>query len=107
MKLTIQVSIAADLDVQEIANYILMDNSDAGMRFIPAVHQTLEGLAEFPGKGSRKFAEGLELSGLRSYGVDGFPNHLIFYRVEPENVLQVLAVIRGARDWVRLLRRRR
>src|SRR6476620_2228623 len=106
MKLSVQVSTEARADIRGIANYIADDSLDAAERFAPAVFATLRGLAEFPGKGSPKYVRVKHLAGLRSFAVDGFPNHLIFYQVGSNQVLRVLGVIHGARNWLRLLRRR-
>jgi len=47
--------------------------------------------------GSPKRFKQANLSGIRSWAVGGFPNHLIYYRVHPDAVI-VLAVLHGARD---------
>lgn len=87
--------------------HIARDSVEASVRFIPASIETIHGLAEFPGKGSPKEARAKHLKGLRSFAVKGFPNHLIFYRVDPGDILSVLGVIYGGRNWRRLLRQRK
>lgn len=94
-------------DIGEIAEFIARKNVDAALRFSPAVEQTLRGLAEFPGKGSPKDFGVTDLAGIRSYAVDGFPNHLVLYRRDPDGAIRVLAVTHGARDLASFLRRRR
>src|SRR5947209_1330091 len=106
MRLLIDMTDEALADILQIATYISQDNVSAASRFIPAVNLTLEGLAEFPGKGSPKDMFVPRLAGLRSYAVDGFPNHLIFYRALSGKILHELAVLYGGRDWPRLLRER-
>ena len=48
----------------------------------------------------------LKLREVRSWPVEGFPNHLVYYRFTP-NALIVPAVIHGSGDVSRILRRRR
>jgi toxin ParE1/3/4 len=93
-------------DVRGIAHYIAADSVDAALRFGPAVERTLEGPAEFPGKGSPKEFDSPRLAGVRSYAVDGFRKYLIFYRRDPDGAIRVLTVIHGGRNIAGLLLRR-
>ena len=92
-------------DVVDIADYIARDNLGASLRFIDAVERTVTGLAEMPGKGKAREPIDAALHGVRSYAVDGFPNHLVFYTFDDHRVL-VIAVLHGARDVGRVLRER-
>lgn len=84
-------------DIAAIAEYIAHNSEDAARRFAPAVEATIRGLAEFPGKGSPKPFNHPRLSGIRSWAVDGFPNHLILYRREQDESIYIAAVTHGAR----------
>jgi toxin ParE1/3/4 len=66
------------------------------------VERTLEGLAEVPGKGARREFDNPRLKEVRSWAIDGFPNHLIFY-VYDDAALTVIAVVHGARDLPKVL----
>jgi toxin ParE1/3/4 len=107
VKLKVRITSDANADMVRNAVYISGDSVDAGVRFIPAAFETIHGLAEFPGKGSPKPMRTPHLRGLKSFAVKGFPNHLIFYRVDSGNTLSVLGVLHGAQDWRRLLRKRK
>lgn len=93
-------------DIREIALYIGAQSRDAALRFPAAVERTIEGLAEMPGKGSPKQFDEPELQGIRSYAVDGFRNHLIYYRLDSDGSIFVLSVNHGARNLPGLLLRR-
>jgi len=84
-------------DIIGLAEYIARDSLETAARFFDAVEATIKWLAEMPGTGAlRDFADP-RLKNLRSWAVQGFPNHLIFYEVNDATVM-VLAVLHGARD---------
>lgn len=85
---------AARRDVEDIAAGFSLD---AGLRFYDAVRQTCEFLAEHPNVGTRRSARDPSLSSLRSYGVRGFRNYLIFFVALADGVY-VARVRHGARD---------
>jgi plasmid stabilization system protein ParE len=103
----VQLSAEARTDIREIARFVARDSRDAGLRFGASVEKTLRGLSAFPGKGSPKEFDSSRLRDVRSYAVDGFPNHLILYQIQPEGSIHVLAVSHGARNLIRMLRKRR
>lgn len=84
-------------DVIDSAAYIERDSLDAALRFFSNVETTLNKLAEMPTAGALRELQDVRLSNLRSWPVDGFPNHLIFYQPTAQGVY-VLAIIHGARD---------
>ena len=84
-------------DIIAIADYIARDSVDAALRFPDQVDATLRGLAEMPGKGPRCGFARVNMSEVRFYVVDGFPNHLVFYRATPYGIY-VLSVRHGARN---------
>ena len=57
-----------------------------------------------PGIGSLKNFRG-KLKDIRSWPVDGFPNHLVYDRFTATAVI-VLGILHGSRDVSRILRRR-
>ena len=72
-------------------------------RFVDAVQATLRALMNTPGMGRSRFVDWPELAGIRSWRVDRpFERHLIFYRVESEDLLAE-RIIHGARDLPRRL----
>ncbi|MEA2712020.1 MAG: toxin ParE1/3/4 [Phycisphaerales bacterium] len=88
-----------------IVDYLADKSPDVADRFINAVPATLQELSEMPGKGSPKHFRGKKLAGLRSWNVRGFRNYLILYRTAPE-AIEVIAIVHGAQNLSRLLRRR-
>jgi toxin ParE1/3/4 len=94
-----------DDDVFEIAAYLLDESEDAARRFVDSVQRTLKELAGRPGVGSPKLFDDPKLVGVRSWWVDGFPNHLIYYLPLPDGI-DVLAIMHGSRDLEFHLKRR-
>ncbi|MBI5774702.1 MAG: type II toxin-antitoxin system RelE/ParE family toxin [Verrucomicrobia bacterium] len=81
-------------DIARIAAWIGAENPGAARRFAAAVEAAFELLVEFPQVGRvRTFSTG----GLRSWGVPGFRNWLIFYRVQTDAV-EIFGVFDGRRD---------
>ncbi len=93
-------------DVRDIAVYIADYNASAAARFSYAVEATIDGLSDFPRKGSPKHFSDPKLVGIRSYTVDGFRQHLVLYRPDADGGITVLMVTHGARNLEPLLRRR-
>jgi toxin ParE1/3/4 len=94
-----------DDDIYELAAYLLDHSEDAARRFVDAVQQTLKSLAASPGIGSPKQFNDPALTGVRSWWVTGFPNHLIYYFPLNDGI-DVLAVMHGSRDIQARLKRR-
>ena len=82
-------------DMQAIFRHIRSDDEQAARRFIEAAYDTFEFLADNPmtGRSRPEFGH----SGLRSWRVHGFRNHLIFYRLQDGRV-QIWRVLHGSRD---------
>ena len=93
-----------DDDVLELARYLIEQSEEAARRFVDAVQTTLKDLAQMPGMGSRKDFDDPELSEVRSWRVEGFSNHLIYYFPLSDGI-DVLAIMHGARDVESLLKR--
>ena len=98
MRLVFAEPAARDLD--DIIDYIALDNQDAAEKVYRAVAATAARLIDFPeiGRSGR-------LPGTREFAVPSLP-YLIVYEVGSE-VVTILAVFHGARDLVRALAERR
>jgi len=94
-----------DDDIFEITAYLKAQSEELAERFVSAVQKTLKDVAQHPGMGSPKSFETPGLQEVRSWWVEGFPNHLIFYLPLADGA-EVIAVIHGARDIEKYLRRR-
>ena len=84
-------------DLDEIHAYISEDDLEAADRVLEAALSTFAALARMPGMGRPRTFQHSELSDLRSFRVNGFRNHLIFYRVVSDGVA-IVRVLHGARD---------
>lgn len=92
-------------DLLDIHDYLNQRSPDAAERFLRNAESTLGGLADAPGLGSPKNFGG-RLKGVRSRAIEGFSNHLIYYK-PTRNSIVVLGVLHGARNLPRVLRQRR
>jgi toxin ParE1/3/4 len=92
-------------DLLEIHDYLNERSAEAAERFLLRAESTLGDLADAPGLGSLKNFGG-KLKGVRSRAVEGFPNHLIYYKPTRTSVV-VLGVLHGARNLPSVLRQRR
>jgi toxin ParE1/3/4 len=92
------VSPTADRDLDEQAAYLAREASlDTALRFYDAVAATFENIARTPGIGERWESANPRLSGVRVRRVEGFENHLIFYRAAGSGI-EIVRVLHGARD---------
>ncbi len=105
MNLSVKRHRFVSTDIHELAKWISKDSQETAFRFVDAAEESIEGLRFLPGKGSPKHLQGRGLGGIRSWAVQGFPNHLIFYDHRPEAVY-VIAVVWGGRDYTTLLQDR-
>ena len=92
-------------DIESIVTYLEGRSRAAADRFVESVFATFNDLAEMPGKGSPKRLRSNRLTGVRSWLVPGFRNHLILYR-ELNEAIEILAVTHGSRRLRALLLRR-
>lgn len=84
-------------DVRDImAHYTDEAGLAVAARFAAALQAAYRAIASHPGSGSPRYADLLDLEGLRFRRVAGFP-HLIFYVEHPDRV-EVWRVLHGAQD---------
>ena len=86
-----RLSTEANLDIEEIANYIFDLNPVAAYRFLDNLDETFELLAEFPLIGRLRPELGVNI---RSYPTG---NYLVFYEPARDGV-EISRVIYGGRD---------
>jgi toxin ParE1/3/4 len=94
----IDYRVRAVADAAEIGRFISVDSPAAGDRFADALRSSVRALAATPHIGRPRRFRRSDLASVRSWQVQGFPNHLIFYRVSESGVLTVLRVIHAARE---------
>ena len=103
MRIEPHAAVLAD-DLPGIYAFIARDNPAAAEKVLDAVDATFEQLARQPECGVIYPTRNPQLKDVRMLPVNGFPNYLVFYRIEAEAV-RVLYVLHGARHLARLFRR--
>jgi toxin ParE1/3/4 len=87
------------VDVQEIANYIAMDNEAAAERVLAEIEATYAALALDPMMGTVRHPVRRSLKGIRMFVVTKYPNYIIYYRPLSGNTgVRILYVMHAARD---------
>ncbi|MEO0843959.1 MAG: type II toxin-antitoxin system RelE/ParE family toxin, partial [Cyanobacteria bacterium J06643_5] len=79
MTLRIFITPKANIDIDNLFNYIAQNNTDAALKFFDAARNTIANLAKNPGLGSLYNLNNPRLQGLRKWGIKGFEKNLIFY----------------------------
>ena len=97
MTFSLRVRPAADADVDGIATYIALDSIEQAMRFLDSANATYQMILDAPGRWPVYEFTDPRLSDIRKRAVVGFPNHLIFYRIDAE-LVEIVRVLHGARD---------
>lgn len=87
----------AESDIEECFVYVAKDNRQIGLRFLVAIKDSLERLAEFPLLGKAVEFRNKKLSNVRVWNVKGFEGYLVYYTVQG-NKVEVLRVLRRSRD---------
>ena len=85
-----------------IEHYLTEAGASVTLAFIDALEEAFRQVAEHPASGSPRYARELNLPGLRSRILSGFP-YLIFY-VERDTDIDVWRILHAARDipiWLR------
>ncbi len=91
-------------DLPEIYASIARDDQAAAERVLDAVEAGFSQLTRHSESGVAFPTRNPRLKGMRMLPLNGFPNYLIFYCVEPERV-RILYVTHGARHLLRFFRR--
>ena len=90
-------------DVDEaVEHYLAEARAAVALAFIEGLEEAFRRMGEHPASGSPRYARELDLPGLRSWVVRGFP-YLVFC-LEREADIDVWRVLHGARDtpaWLR------
>lgn len=105
MRIEPHPAVLAD-DLPGIYAFIARDDRGAAERVLEAVRATFDQLAQQPECGVRYPTRSARLRDLRMLPVHGFPNYLVFHRLDTEAV-RILYVVHGARHLPRLFRRDR
>jgi toxin ParE1/3/4 len=92
----------AEEDLTEAYLHIGADSPVAAERLLDAVEDAVQLLLENPGAGRARRFRAPSARDIRSWGVRGFENYLIFYRTDGRDI-EIVRFIHGARDIPRLL----
>lgn len=89
----------ADLDLDEIADYLTQQSSlDTGLSFLAEAHRTFTLLTAQPAMGWRCKLHDSRLAGVRMFRVGApFTDYLIFYQPRGERI-EILRVLHGSQD---------
>jgi len=93
----------AGKDIAAALDYCLSEGGDvAALGFVDSLEQALSNLARRPAVGSPRYAQELNLPGLRSWRMTRYP-YLIFYqdRLDHVDVWRVLHAQRDLPEWLR------
>jgi toxin ParE1/3/4 len=93
---------AADTEVDAAAQCIARDNLSAALRFYDSVESTYSRIRDHPTRWPKYELDEPRLANVRKRSVWGFPNYLVFYRIN-EQVIEVLRVLCGAREIASIL----
>lgn len=97
----IRLSALAREDLLSAVEYYCQQAPHVAERFVDALDQAMHSTARSPNSGSHRFADLLDIPGLRCRKVAGFP-YLVFYLVSGDEVM-VGRVLHEARDLGSLL----
>lgn len=102
-KTRLVLSDVAVADILTQAEWYAAQSGDAlAKRWEKAVTTAILRAVSSPAAGTRCNFRPVELSGVRRITIKGFPKHLLFYKIDGEEIF-VLRVVHGARDLERLL----
>jgi toxin ParE1/3/4 len=92
------------IDLYRHAEY-LADHASLAVaeRFLKSAERTISRLARTPGQGAPWESNHPRLADLRVASVEGFRNHLIFYRPQPDHSIEVVRVLHAAQDIASIL----
>lgn len=77
-------------------------DAELALKFVDCVENSISELSKQPGLGPKVRLKNPQLQGMRFWRVDGFPNHLVFYQMDDQNLV-IVRVLHGARDLDALL----
>lgn len=97
-RLRIRFSEAAITDIIEQSDWYWQRSGEAlSARWDQEIDSVIQQILRNPEAGARCSFHSAELVRLRRASIEGFPKHLIFYRIS-DNEISVLRVLHGARD---------
>ena len=89
-------------DLADLALYIAQDNQEVADRFLDAVEEAVDRIAQLPYIGTAHPSSNPALLGLRRWPINGFEKYLIFYLVF-EDTIDLVRILHSARDLTHIL----
>jgi toxin ParE1/3/4 len=87
----------AERDVDDVLSYYLDENApEAAHGFIDALESAYQHISQFPGTGSPRYANELNLPEIRHWSLGNYP-YLIFYVEQPGHI-DVWGILHSQRD---------
>lgn len=99
--LNLYIRPAASLDIDEIVDYLVEENTSAAQSFIKELQQCFELLSENPKIGVQRQYRTAALSNMRMFPLKKFSTYLVFYLSDDETI-DIFRVLHGQRDIERL-----
>ena len=98
MSLRIVFTSLAWTDIVDTTYYLTERSADAAAKFFGCVRHSTKRLSEMPELGTVTRWEDQRTKDIRIWPVKDFPNHLIFYQIETDELV-VLRVLHGSTDY--------
>lgn len=98
-----RISPVADRDIDDQAAYLMAEAGlELALRFLAAADDTFAAIARMPGLGQIWGSSDPRLADLRIWRIEGFRNHLAFYRTADDYV-EIVRMLHAARGLDALL----
>ena len=98
MSLRVIFTSLARADIVDTTYYLAERSADAAAKFYGCVRHSTKRLAAMPELGTVTQMEDQRTKSIRIWPVKDFPNHLIFYQIEAEELV-VICVLHGSTDY--------
>ena len=86
MAIPVVLTPAALQDIEDMKLYLAQRSETVASRFTDSINKSFNLLSQMPYLGELHPFKDPLMQNIRIWRVKGFPNHLIFYRVEPEQI---------------------
>lgn len=97
MRKRIVITPKADRDLDEQFTYIAHDSLESALRYLDAVEDAFDKIADMPRIGRTCQFDRRDFSGIRRWPVPRFERHVIFYQAT-ERSIEVVRILHTARD---------
>ncbi len=87
----------ASLDLEEIYNFMALDNPDIALQFFDLARQTFNQIAKTPGIGTTYEVSNPKLQGLRKWRIKRSDKYIIFYRYS-DDLVEIIRILYAERD---------